>query len=132
MGADGEQIAKNKMGLPVVSLDALRTEMGIKPTGNQGSVIQAGYERAREHLRANQDFVWNATNITRLTRGKVLRLLRDYNARIHIVYLEVPPAKLLGQNNNRDDSVPNSIIEKLAKKLEPPTALEAHEVSYIV
>ena len=125
-------IGSHRPTLPVVSLDALRQELDISATGNQGKVIQAAYERAKEHLRVGQDFVWNATNTTRLTRGKVLRMLRDYNARIHIVYLEVPPMKLFNQNDRRDDAVPTAIIKKLAQKLEPPTVLEAHEVSYVV
>ncbi len=124
-------ISNHLQDLPVVSMDEIREEIGIKPTANQGKVIQATYERAKEHLRDKQDFVWNATNVTKLTRGKVLRLLRDYNARIHIVYLEVSPATLLKQNKNRSRSVPDSVIHNLARKLEPPTLLEGHRVSYV-
>ena len=125
-------ISKNKPQLPVVSLDAIREEIGIKPTANQGKVIQAAYERAKQHMRVNQDFVWNATNTTKLTRGKVLRLLRDYNARIHIVYLEASPSTLLKQNNARKESVPTSVIHNLARKLEPPSLLEGHKVSFMI
>lgn len=123
-------IARNRPDLPVVSLDAIREETGASASGNQGQVIQAAYERAREHLRARQDFVWNATNVTRQVRSKVLRLLRDYEARIEIVYLEVPPDKLLMQNSGRERVVPAEVILKLSVKLEPPDASEAHLVSY--
>ena len=56
----------------------IRDELGVSATDNQGQVIQAAHERAREYLRKGTDFVWNATNVTRLNRSKVLRLLRDY------------------------------------------------------
>ncbi len=125
-------IRNNLPDLPVVSLDTLRSELGITPTGNQGMVIQAAYEQAKVHLRAGQDFVWNGTNTTRLTRGKVLRLLRDYGARIHIIYLEVSPDRLLAQNSARDQSVPRQVVENLARKLEPPDMTEAHEITYIL
>lgn len=123
-------ISQNKPDLPVVSLDAIRQELRISPTANQGKVIQAAYEQAKQHLRQNKNFIWNATNTTQQTRGKVLSLLRDYNARIHIVYLEADPIILSKQNYERESAVPNSVMQKLIKKLEPPTLLEAHQVSF--
>ncbi|MEM6694606.1 MAG: AAA family ATPase [Pseudomonadota bacterium] len=121
-------IAKHRPEHPIVSLDVIRDEIGISATDNQGQVIQAAHERAREHLRAGRDFVWNATNVTRQNRSRVLRLLRDYRARIEIVYLEVSPEQLRLQNRDRPDAVPDAVIAHLAKKLEPPQSWEAHEV----
>lgn len=121
-------IAKNRPNHPVVSLDLIRDELGISATDNQGRVIQAAHERAREYLRAGKDFVWNATNVTRLNRSKVLRLLRDYNARIEITYVEVNPDQLRRQNRDRTDAVPDAVIDHLARKLEPPEAWEAHSI----
>lgn len=125
-------IARNLPDLPAVSLDAIREEIGAPATGNQGHVVQAAFERAKQHLRAGEDFVWNGTNITEQMRGKVLRLLRDYNARIHIVYLEVPPAQLMKQNAARETAVPAQVIETLARKLEPPTLKECHNLTLVV
>jgi putative nucleotidyltransferase with HDIG domain len=124
-------VTKHRPEHPVVSLDLIRDELGIAATDNQGQVIQAAHERAREYLRARKDFVWNATNVTRLNRSKVLRLLRDYSARIEIVYIEVGPDQLWRQNRGRPDAVPDSLIEHLARKLEPPEQWEAHRVSVI-
>ena len=58
-------IAANRADHPVVSLDALRAELGVDPAGDQRAVVDAAYQRAREHLRARRSFVWNATNISR-------------------------------------------------------------------
>jgi len=124
-------IANHRPNQPVLSLDIIRDEIGISATGNQGKVIQAAYERARENLRAKTDFVWNATNITRLNRSKVLRLLRDYNAHIEIIYIEVSPDKLFQQNRDRPDAVPDSVIVHLARKLEPPEKWEAHSLEIV-
>ena len=115
-------IAQNLPDHPVVSLDLIRYELGISATDNQGQVIQAAHERARKYLRAGTDFVWNATNVTRLNRSKVLRLLRDYGAKVEIVYVEVGPDQLYRQNRNR----PDAVIEHLARKLEPPENWEGH------
>lgn len=123
-------LARHAPDLPVVSLDNIRVEMGIDPAGNQGQVIQEARERARVHLRAGQDFAWNATNITRNMRGPLLSLFRDYGARTRIVYVEAERGKLGAQNRSRDAVVPEKVIERLIGKLEPPGQLEAHEVIY--
>lgn len=125
-------IARNRADLPVVSLDSIRQETGVAPTDNQGVVVQAAHERARSHLRAGQDFVWNATNVTRQIRAKVLRLLLDYGARVEIVYIEVLPDLLGKQNRSREDAVPQAAIDHLVRKLEPPQAWEAHTLHLVV
>jgi len=122
-------VSKHKPEHPVVSLDLIRDELGLSATDNQGLVIQAAHERAREYLRAGEDFVWNATNVTRLNRSKVLRLLRDYGAKIEIVYVEVSPDQLRRQNRERPDAVPDAVIDHLLRKLEPPELWEAHLVT---
>ena len=125
-------IAANRPEQPVVSLDAVRSALDEPATGNQGRVIQAAYEMARDHLRNHRDFVWNATNVTAQLRSKPLRLLRDYGARIEIVYLEPPPDRLLQQNRQRDAVVPVSAIRDLSRKMEPPGDWEAHKVIRII
>lgn len=123
-------IGKNLSDLPVVSLDQLREKLGVDPRDNQGTIIQAGLEEARKHLRASENFVWNAVNVTKLNREKITRLLRDYNARIRIVYLEVEPSRLLRQNNERKATVPVDVINHLARKLQPPSPIEGHTVEW--
>ena len=124
-------IAKQRSDHPIVSLDVIRNELGVSVTDNQGQVIRAAHERAREYLRAGRDFVWNATNVTRQNRSRVLRLLRDYGARVEIVYLEPDPDQLRRQNKDRPDAVPEAVIDHLSKKLEPPQFWEAHKTSII-
>ncbi|MCV9964577.1 ATP-binding protein [Pararhizobium sp. BT-229] len=125
-------IAENMPGIPVVSLDDMREEMDVEWTDNQGRVVQAVLEAAKSHLRAKRDFVWNATNITSDQREKVISLLRDYNARVRIVYLEAPTDVLFKQNAERAASVPEAVIERFLAKLEPPKDWEAHEVVRVI
>lgn len=118
--------------LPVISLDAIRAELGVAPTANQGRVVQAAQELAREHLRAGRDFAWNATNTTRQMRQRVIRLLRDYDAWVHIVYLEPSPDILHRRNRDRTDFVPDAVIQRLAATVEPPGWDEAHQISHVI
>ncbi|MEP3274824.1 MAG: AAA family ATPase [Stappiaceae bacterium] len=125
-------LSKCRPEIPVVSLDGIRAETGAKATGNQGTVIQTAQDRVKEFLRKRQDFAWNATNISRNVRSKILRLLRDYGAHIHIVYIERSPDVLFRQNADRDAAVPLHILKELVRKLEPPELWETHQVSYVV
>lgn len=123
-------LARHRPALPVISLDAVRDELDVDATDNQGEVIQAAREKCREHLRARRDFAFNATNITRQTRERWISLFADYQARIEIVYLEPPLAVVLAQNRERAQPVPETAIRRLAEKLEPPTLTEAHRVIF--
>jgi putative nucleotidyltransferase with HDIG domain len=124
-------LARNRTGLPVVSLDAVRAELDVDATDNQGQVIQAAREQCREYFRARHDFAFNATNTTRLMRQRWIELFADYNARVEIVYLEPPLDVIFEQNKQRSRSVPENVIARLIEKLEPPTAIEAHTVTII-
>ena len=116
--------------LPVVSLDAVRAEMDVDPEENQGTVVQAARERCREYLRAGEDFAFNATSTTRLTRSRWIDLFSDYGARVEIIYIEPAVEKIFDQNKERNDPVPTGIIMRLLQRLEPPTFAEAHQVKY--
>lgn len=117
---------------PVVSLDQIRKHLKIAPTAPQGKVADAAREKAREYLRAGQDFIWNATNVSPLIRRKCLSLFMDYKARVRIVYLEQPLKTLQERNRSREDEVPWKAIEKMTRRWEVPTHLEAHEVVFQV
>ena len=123
-------LSVHQPNLPVVSLDDVRSSLDVDATDDQGEVVQVAREWCREHLRAKRDFAFNATNTMRLTRTRWIDLFADYDARIEIVYLEPSLKVLHHQNENRAKAVPRRAIERLIAKLEPPTRVEAHCVSY--
>ena len=124
-------LRKHEPSLPVVSLDNLREEMEVQPTDNQGHVSNAAKEAVREYLRAGQDFAFNATNITKETRGRWIRLARDYNARVRLIYIEPPLEVIRKQNRDRKANVPDSIVIRLLDRIEVPMAGEAHELALL-
>jgi predicted kinase len=121
-------LSRNRIDLPMVSLDDLRGELDIEPTDNQGEVVQLARERCREYLRAGVSFAFNATNLLKQTRKRWIDLFADYNARVELVYVEPPFDRLLRQNKHRNKSVPENVVRKLAEKCEPPTWTEAHSL----
>ncbi|MFC9974681.1 AAA family ATPase [Spirillospora sp. NPDC127200] len=124
-------IAAHRPGLPVVSLDGLRAEMGVRPGGDQRPVVAAAYERAREHLRARRPFVWNATNVSRTLREQCTGLIADYHGRIELIALEAPPQVLRARNRRRPAPVPDAVIDRLAGRWEQPDPTEAHRVEWV-
>jgi predicted kinase len=125
-------VAENLQGLPIVSLDRLRHDLDVDPEDDQGAVVQAAREEAREHLRAGRSFVWNATNLSRKIRSLSLRLFADYDARIKIVYVEVDEETLRAQNRARKAQVPEHVLESLLSKWDVPDLTEAHDVEYVI
>lgn len=133
-GSGKDTFIKRHLDVPVLSLDDIRRANKIAPTDkkNNGRVVQLAKEQARVFLRSKTSFVFNATNITVDMRSRWIGLFLDYNARVKIVYIEVPYKRLLKQNANRNYKVPDNVLAKLIRKLEIPTVREAHEVEYIV
>lgn len=125
-------LRRHRPGVPVVSLDVLREELGADPAGPQGQVVAAARERARVLLRARTPFAWNATNLSAEVRGAVIRLLRDYGARVHVVYCEASAAAQTARNRGREARVPAAALERMLRRWTVPTPLEAHEVTYAV
>lgn len=116
-------------GIPIVSLDAVRESLDVAPEDDQGPVIVAAKEKAREYLRSGEPFVWNATNVSRRLRQSLISWSQSYNPRVQIVYVEPKSfASLQSQNSGREKPVPADVLNKLANALEVPDLSEAHEL----
>ena len=124
-------IRLNHADMPMVSLDEIREKLGIKPTDNQGEVIQSAQERAKKYLRKKQALLWNATNLTNDTRQKLIYMFERYGARVRIVYLETDPKTRETRNTGRADSVPEEAVARMLEKTVPPTPDEAQTVEWL-
>lgn len=118
--------------LPVISLDELRTDLDVEPGEDQSAVIAAAKEEARTYLRQRRDFIWNATNTSRMLRDSLTNLFFAYHARLRIIYCEAPRAAIHERNSRRPRPVPAEVIDRLAARLEVPDCSEAHLVEYCV
>lgn len=124
-------IRKSYPDHPIVSLDDIRREYDISPSGNQQEVIRIAKERAKQLLRQKKSFVWNATSITPDIRSKMIALFQSYNAYTRIVYLETDYKENLYRNKSRKSAVAPSVIDKMLERITPPERFEAHEVDWI-
>lgn len=119
-------IEGHKKGLPVISLDQIREEYGISPQKGALKVVQIATKRAREHLRRQEPFIWNATNLIFKNREQLCSLFRAYHARIHLVYLEAPYEEILIRNRKRQRSLPLPVLERMIDHMEMPEPWETH------
>jgi predicted kinase len=124
-------VDKHRKGLPVVSFDDAREELGLRHGKNEGQVAHHAVDRAKGLLRAKAPFVWNATHLSQSMRDKTLDLLFAYGAEVDLVYLELPRSELLRRNTRRDTSLTNKALEAMLVKWELPMPTEAHLVSYV-
>ncbi len=123
-------VAEHRAGLPVVSIDDARQELGLKHGANEGAVAHRAADFAKEMLRKHAPFVWNTTHLSAQMRKKTLDLLYAYDAQVEMVYLEQPPQVIFQRNHRRDTSLPNKAIERMLFKWEVPLPTEAHVVLY--
>lgn len=123
-------IASHHPELPVVSLDAVRAELGVSPMGPQKRVADESRSRAKAFLRQKLPFIWNATSITADLRRGLVELFTSYRASVRIVYLETEWQEQLRRNAGRAAVVPESTILRMLDKLTPPERFEAHRVEW--
>ncbi len=128
----GTWIKEHYPDYPVVSLDDIRRKMKISLKDNQGVVAQAAREKAKEYLRKKIPFVWNATDLTPLIRGKQVSLFSDYHASVHIVYLETDWEIRQQRNEGRAqrEIVPETTVCQMFRNLVLPERAEAHRVEW--
>lgn len=134
MPASGKNtwVDKNAAGLPVISFDDARDELGLAHGKNEGLVAHHAFDMAKDLLRAGKPFVWNATHLSNQMRTKTLDLLHDYHADVRLVYLEHPEDVIYSRNSRRDTSLRNKDITKMLFRWEVPVPSEAAKVEYIV
>ena len=116
--------------MPVVSLDEIRKELDISPEENQGRVIAAAHDHAREYLRKKQPFIWNSTSVTEQQRSTQISLFEDYGASVRTVFLETEFEEEMRRNEERAEAVPARVIERMLSRLEIPERFECESVEW--
>jgi len=110
----------------------IKNDLGdLEIFGENLYAIQIAKEMMKIHLRKQQSFVFNATNIIQQLRRQWIDLFTTYGAKVKIIYLEVSYAQLMQQNSNREYVVPTKVMEKMIGKLEIPSLVEAQAVKYL-
>ena len=125
-------VAQHHPGLPVVSFDDARTQLGLRHGENEGAAAHHAVDKAKSLLRAKAAFVWNATHLSRQMRGKTLDLCLAYGAQVELVHLEASRSTLLARNSKRDTTLGNAALLGMLHRWEVPLPTEAHGLQLLV
>ena len=63
-------------------------------------------------------------------RSQLIRLMRNYRARVRITYLETDWQTLLNRNGKRSAPIPVEVLQNMARKFEVPSDVEAYQVNH--
>ena len=66
----------------------------------------------------------DATNLTRKERRPYFQVAERYGCHLHAIYFDVPLATCKRRNRRRQRRVPDEVMERMARKLTPPTREE--------
>jgi predicted kinase len=125
----GKDTYASSLDLPVISLDALRKTLKIKPDDRdgQGLVAQEAYQMAKMYARKKQSFIWNSTNLTKMMRDKIINTLSVYNPRFRLIYVESSLEKMM---EHRGATIPVARLREMVRRLELPLPEEVHSIEY--
>jgi predicted kinase len=127
--ASGKSTWADNQDLPVIGYDNLREELDLKAGEGIGTVMHAATDRMREHLRARESFVVNATHLSQQMRQRTLDLVRDYGGTARVHYFETDPSTLLSRHANRDSTLPEAQLLRMAHRWEVPGLTEVEHVT---
>ncbi|MFC0179502.1 AAA family ATPase [Thorsellia kenyensis] len=127
-------VEKNYPHQPVVSFDDALIELGLKYGEDHKAVAQHTFNKADYLLKSGTDFIWNATNLRKSARLKLLERCYKYDAKVTIVYIECEPILLGQRNNSRKDNtyVPLEAMQRKINYWEVPQVWEADEIKYVI
>ncbi len=120
----------NQENLPILSFDDAKAQLGLQENDNVGKAVHMVIDQAKDLLRNEKNFIWNATHLSRQMRQKTIDLLLNYKAEVHLIYLEAPEEEIKKRNSQRDTTLTNKKIDEMLLKWEVPTSLESHYISY--
>jgi predicted kinase len=129
------RLQARRPGLNIISPDIIRQE--LYPGYEEGRVdvrhiddhhvFRLAYHAVAEALQAGRDVLFDATSLTRIRRGKLLRLGRRADAVITAHFFPISLRKAFHRNRLRPRQVPPGAIAHLAKVLVPPDPAEGFD-----
>lgn len=115
-----------------VSANDIRKEV----TGNRfdqssnTEVFRKVYDELRDNLNKGFNVVYDATNTRAIYRRKIISVVNDYVNKIVLMVSTTPIADCIDRNANREDTVPDEIVEKMyfSLKNHPPAISEGFDM----
>ncbi len=93
--------------------------------GGTELLIELHNMEIREALKNGGNVVVHNTNILRKHRRPLVEMAREAGYRVKIIYFEIPVEVCRQRNRDRDNPIPDEVIDDSAARLEVPDPEEA-------
>lgn len=123
----GKSTYFERIGAPVLSSDKMREMLADDPTNQDihHRVFRTLRYLLRQRLELRRPVTYiDATNLTVRERRAYLRMGELYDCTVEALFFDVPLEVCLERNHTRTRLVPDDVIERMARKLRPPTIEE--------
>lgn len=117
----------------IVSTDKIREELfGDEAIqNNHKKVFEIAYERIKEALYYHKSVIFDATNISRKNRIKLLKFIEPFNRGFKVaLVLKTPLEEAKRRNQDRERVVPEEVLERMSKNFCEPTEEEGWDEIY--
>lgn len=127
----------NRENAKIISTDDLREKFGkVNDLTKDKLVFNTAFSMIREELQNNRNVIFDATNVSKRNRKRIFceisEEIRDKNAEVIAVFIDVSVKKALEQMEKRKRKVPFNAIINLHSKLEKPELEEGFKKIIIV
>jgi len=135
MPGSGKTTWFRRRGVTPLSSDLLRNILfdDVEEQRYQGLVFSTLRSLLRARLIARMP--WNyvdATNLSIHERRQWIKMAKSFGYEVHAVFFDVPLEVCLQRNSQRDRSVSEDVMRKMAEKLKPPVFEEGFEKITVV
>ncbi len=136
-GSGKSYYAQRIPGAVIHSSDAIREEIlgDASDQSNPKLIFQLLYDRIFKALRAGENVVYDATNVSSYWRKQFLCQIRELhipNLQAVCVFMNTPYSRCLERNAARERNVPEDVIKRMSKRLNIPTMDEGWNEIHVV
>lgn len=124
-----------RRGITPLSSDLLRNILfdDVEEQRYQGLVFSTLRSLLRARLIAKMPMNYvDATNLSIHERRQWIKMAKSFGYEVQAVFFDVPLEVCLGRNRQRDRSVSEDVMRKMAEKLKPPVFEEGFEKITVV
>jgi len=116
-----------KLGVNAISSDEVRRLIADDPTNQSmnARIFAAIRYLVRQRIAAGRPVTYvDATHLTRWERRPYVQLAERYGCKLEALYFDVPVEVCMRRNRRRRRIVPDEAIQRMARRLQPPTKAE--------
>lgn len=127
--ASGKSTIAKHYTTNVVSSDAVRAQLyGDEAIqGKACDVFSVVYHEIANYLAQGKDVALDATNLTKRDRAEGIRLAHQYHQQVTAVVCPTPIDVCLTRNAQRNRTVPEFVIERMARRYQEPSPKEGFD-----